>query len=259
MHDLQTSPSSLSVEDPAIAFSVVIPVLNEEENIDPLVEELKDISDQLESCEIIFVDDGSTDATFNRLMQWQPQFPDGSFRILRHPYRAGQSAALVSGVRHACGDWIIMLDGDGQNAPMDIPRLLAVAKIKGISKPCLIAGQRLERKDSTIKRWSSSWANRIRRAILHDDVADTGCSLKIISRKLFLELPYFDHMHRYLPALVLRAGGEIMTVPVTHRPRLAGQSKYGFFGRLGEGIVDLTGVWWLMRRANIPTEKVKEN
>jgi dolichol-phosphate mannosyltransferase len=157
---------------------------------------------------------------------------------------------VVTGVRAASGIWIATLDGDGQNDPADIPALLARARAE---PGCvLIAGHRTTRRDSRVKRVSSRLANRIRVALLHDDTPDTGCGLKLFRRADFLELPAFDHMHRFLPALFIRAGGRVVSVPVNHRPRLRGRSNYGFWDRLWVGIFDLAGVWWLQRRWRRP-------
>ena len=157
---------------------------------------------------------------------------------------------MATGIRAAQGSWIATLDGDGQNDPADIPALLVEARMQG--GMVLVAGHRVRRRDSRMKRLSSRIANRVRARLLGDATPDTGCGLKIFSRDLFLKLPQFDHMHRFLPALVLRAGGHTVSVPVGHRPRIRGRSNYGTLDRLGVGIVDLFGVWWLQRRGHIP-------
>jgi len=155
-------------------------------------------------------------------------------------------------VKAARGIWIATLDGDGQNDPADIPALWRIAQEAPPSPPLLIAGHRAHRQDSWTKRRASRIANGVRRRLLRDDTPDTGCGLKLFRRDLFLDLPYFDHMHRFLPALVLRAGGVVRSVPVNHRPRQRGASKYGVFDRLGVGITDLFGVMWLRRRSSRP-------
>ena len=227
-------------------LSVVIPVKNEAENITPLVGEIRAALDGLCTYEIVYVDDGSTDATaaeIRNLMMKTPQL-----RVLRHTQSCGQSAAIRSGVRAARGAWIATLDGDGQNDPADIPKLWDFARAAPPAPPLLVAGYRRIRRDSWVKRAASRIANRVRCRLLGDDTPDTGCGLKLFSRELFLDLPNFDHMHRFLPALVLRAGGWVRSVPVNHRPRQGGASKYGVFDRLGVGLVDLCGVIWLQRR-----------
>ena len=169
-------------------------------------------------------------------------------RLLRHAQSCGQSAAIRSGVRAAHGRWIATLDGDGQNDPADIPALWRIVLGSAETPPLLIAGHRARRQDSWSKRQASRIANAVRRPLLRDDTPDTGCGLKLFPRALFLDLPYFDHMHRFLPALVLREGGIVRSVPVNHRPRQRGISHYGVIDRLGVGIADLFGVFWLRRR-----------
>ncbi len=228
-------------------LSVVVPVRNEAENIGPLVDE---ITAALAATphEIVYVDDGSTDATPARLADAASR----GVRSLRHRASCGQSAAVVSGVRAARGAWIATLDGDGQNVPADIPTLLARALAEPDNARLLVAGHRTRRRDSLAKRLASRAANRIRIALLHDATPDTGCGLKLFRRDAFLELPAFDHMHRYLPALFIRAGGRVISVPVDHRPRTSGASNYGTLDRLWVGIFDLVGVSWLQRRWKRP-------
>jgi len=233
-------------------LSVVVPVRNEGDNILPLIREI------LDACadgplEIIYVDDGSTDDTADRLAEAQ-SIAEGRLRILRHRQSCGQSAAVMTGVRASSGRWIATLDGDGQNDPADIPLLLAraIAEERMAAGPLLVIGHRTRRQDTWPKRLSSRLANRIRAAILKDDTPDTGCGLKLFRRDPFLDLPQFDHMHRFLPALFRRAGGRVVTVPVNHRPRIAGRSNYGTFDRLWVGIFDMAGVFWLQRRSKRP-------
>lgn len=234
--------------EPAPLLSVVVPVRDEAPNIRPLVGEIRTAL-AAEAAEIVYVDDGSRDETPARLAE---AAREGGIplRILRHRESAGQSAALLSGIRAARGVWIATLDGDGQNDPADIPRLLALARSEeeGGARPLLIAGWRRERRDDWRKRLASRLANRLRARLLGDRTPDTGCGLKIFRRAAFLELPHFDHMHRFLPALFLRAGGRVVSVPVRHRPRRAGRSHYGTFDRLAVGLADLAGVMWLMHR-----------
>ena len=235
-------------------LSVVVPVKNEEDNILPLLEEIHAALEGRAEFEVIYVDDGSTDGTADRLKKAQETFP--RLRIVRHMASCGQSRAIASAVYAANGDWIVTLDGDGQNDPADIPKLLErLANGTGTDSLNLVAGIRDRRKDTWSKRISSKLANGIRQWLLKDGVTDTGCGLKAIRRAAFLRLPYFDHMHRYLPALIRRDGGAIETVLVNHRPRMRGQSNYGFFDRLWVGISDLVGVMWLMRRCKLPTFK----
>jgi len=237
-------------------LSVVIPVKNEAGNIAPLLAEIVAALDGLLRYEIVYVDDGSDDATADEIRRAQPRLPQ--LRLVRHDRSYGQSAAIHSGVRAANGRWIATLDGDGQNDPADIPVLWRI-KQDGAAEPrLLLVGHRARRRDSWSKRQASRIANGVRRRMLHDDTPDTGCGLKLFPRTLFLELPYFDHMHRFLPALVLREGGTVRSVPVSHRPRQRGASKYGVLDRLGVGITDLFGVMWLRRRSRRPIAMEEE-
>jgi len=231
-------------------LSVVIPVKNEAGNIAPLVAEIAAALDNLLDYEIVYVDDGSSDATVAEIRDLQQRMP--RLRLVRHAESRGQSAAIRSGVKAASGAWIATLDGDGQNDPADIPALWQIAQESPPDSPVLIAGQRVRRQDSWSKRYASRLANAVRRRLLHDDTPDTGCGLKLFRRAMFLDLPFFDHMHRFLPALMLRENGIVRSVPVNHRPRQRGISNYGVFDRLGVGIVDLLGVMWLGRRAARP-------
>lgn len=231
-------------------LSVVIPVKNEAGNIVPLFEEIRATLEGIIDYEVLFIDDGSRDDTAAEVLALagiQPQL-----RLLRHDVSYGQSAAIRTGVRAARGVWIATLDGDGQNDPADIPDLWRVGRSNSLSERVLIAGYREKRQDVWLKRSASRIANAARRRLLGDDTPDTGCGLKLFARSLFLELPYFDHMHRFLPALVLREGGNVLSVRVNHRPRRSGVSKYGVLDRLGVGIIDLLGVMWLQRRATRP-------
>jgi dolichol-phosphate mannosyltransferase len=231
-------------------LSVVIPVKNEAGNIAPLVAEIEAALDGLLDYEIVYVDDGSEDATVAEIRRQQAASP--SLRLVRHRSSCGQSAAIRSGVKTARGTWVATLDGDGQNDPADIPALWRIAQDAPEAAPFLIAGQRTRRQDSWSKRRASRIANAVRARLLRDATPDTGCGLKLFRRDLFLDLPYFDHMHRFLPALVLREGGRVRSVPVNHRPRQRGSSNYGIFDRLWVGIVDLIGVVWLRQRARQP-------
>jgi dolichol-phosphate mannosyltransferase len=228
-------------------LSIVIPALNEADNVAPLVAEIRTALDGLLKYEIVYVDDGSGDATAAEVALLQARTPN--LRLLRHVRNCGQSAAIRTGVRAARAPWIATLDGDGQNDPADIPELWCISLNASTPVPLLITGYREIRRDSRMKRIASQVANFIRRRLLGDETPDTGCGLKLFPRSLFLDLPYFDHMHRFLPALVLREGGTVRSVHVNHRPRRRGVSKYGIFDRLGVSIVDLLGVIWLQRRA----------
>ena len=233
-------------------FSVVIPVHDEQDNVGPLAHDVDAALAGGFEYEVVFVDDASTDATFARLVELSRHNP--RIRVLRHARRCGQSTALRTGVTHARSSLVATLDGDGQNDPGDIPRLLAALESSDLdASRTLVAGHRVKRRDSRLVRLSSRVANVVRSGLLRDGAPDTGCGLKVLDRSLFLELPYFDHMHRFVPALVRRAGGRVISVPVNHRPRLTGRSHYGVWNRLWTGIVDLAGVIWLTRRAKIVT------
>jgi glycosyltransferase involved in cell wall biosynthesis len=228
-----------------VAVSIVVPVRNEAGNIAPLIAEIAAALDGLWAYEIIYVNDGSTDATPERLTEEMTRRPN--LRMLRHEKSAGQSAAVRSGVRAARGAMVATLDGDGQNNPAFLPELIAGLE-KGGAQAGLAAGQRVGRKDTGFKKLQSRVANKIRNAVLHDGTRDTGCGLKAFRRDVFLMMPYFDGLHRFLPALVRREGFDVVYVDVIDRPRHSGVSNYGFFDRLWIGIMDLMGVWWLIRR-----------
>jgi len=234
-----------------VDLSVVIPAHNEAENIGPL---LGEIGAALRyagapTYEVVVVDDGSSDETSARARAAAAAV--ARLVVVRHPAPKGQSFATATGVRAASGRWVATLDGDGQNDPADIPRLLAARDAAGAAPdqgPLLLAGYRKARRDSWIKRVSSRVANGVRGRLLRDRTPDTGCGLKLFEREAFLAVPHFDHMHRFLPALFLRAGGRVVSVEVGHRPRTRGRSHYGLFNRLWVGIVDMFGVMWLIKR-----------
>nr|WP_298154509.1 glycosyltransferase family 2 protein [uncultured Pseudoxanthomonas sp.] len=230
------------------ALSIVIPVFNERGNIGPLVHEVVRHLRGRIPFDIVCVDDQSQDDTRDVLTALKAEVPE--LRVLVHQRRSGQSTAIRTGVKHALSPWIATLDGDGQNDPADIPKLLA-AREQADAQTKLFAGWRVDRKDTASKRWASRWANRIRQRLLRDDTPDTGCGIKLFERAAFLDLPYFDHMHRYLPALMQRAGWKTVSVPVSHRPRGSGQSKYTNLGRALVGIRDLMGVSWLIQRSHV--------
>jgi glycosyltransferase involved in cell wall biosynthesis len=236
MADLPQAPPTVSI---------VVPVRNEAGNIAPLVAEIATALGDGEAFELVYVNDGSTDGTeteLNGLAKTRPWL-----RQIRHAVSCGQSAAIRTGVAHARASVVITLDGDGQNDPAFIPRLLRALQTGGADLG-LVAGQRVGRKDTSFKKLQSWIANSVRSAVLRDGTRDTGCGLKAFRRELFLALPYFDGLHRFLPALVRREGYRIGYVDVVDRPRRAGVSNYGMWDRLWVGILDLFGVWWLIRR-----------
>lgn len=235
----------MSTTDPSFQadpeLSVVIPVCNEVDNVGPLAREIAAALKGLR-FEILFVDDGSTDGTGPAVAALRAQgLP--MIRLLTHSVRSGQSAAVRSGVRYARAPWIATLDGDGQNDPADLPQLYAAR-----ARAELVMGNRVTRRDTWRRRLQSRVANAVRGRLLGDGTPDTGCGIKVLHRATFLELPQFDHMHRFLPALFQRAGARVISLPVGHRARERGSSKYGMFDRLWVGIVDIAGVMWLRRR-----------
>jgi dolichol-phosphate mannosyltransferase len=230
--------------DAAPALCVVVPVRNEAGNIAPLVAEIA-AAMHGRAFEIVYVNDGSTDATEAELRGLMAERP--YLRQVRHRQSCGQSAAVRSGVAAARAAVVATLDGDGQNDPAFIPALLAALEAGG-PRIGLVAGQRTGRKATGFKKLQSRIANGVRKAVLKDGTRDTGCGLKVFRRELFLSLPYFDGLHRFLPALVRREGFDIGYVDVVDRPRAHGTSNYGFWDRLWVGILDLAGVWWLIRR-----------
>lgn len=239
-------------------LSVVVPVKDEQDNIEPLVREIVASLTGVATFEILYVDDGSGDETPARLDALKRKIPQ--LRTIRHRAPCGQSRALTTGVVAARYEWIATLDGDGQNDPADLPRLLA--ELAGVAHPAhleLLIGWRKKRHDAWLRRVSSRIANSVRARMLQDATPDTGCGLKLFARETFLQLPNFDHMHRFLPALVIRNGGAVISVPVNHRERRHGCSKYGIRNRLWVGIVDLLGVAWLQRRAKLPDFGVSDS
>jgi dolichol-phosphate mannosyltransferase len=240
-----------------LQFSVVIPVKDEAANIVRLLDEIGAAVLPLGAdCEVIVVDDGSRDDTLAALREFKRRQIAATqplaLVIVRNPHNLGQSTSVLMGVRQARYPWIVTLDGDGQNDPADIPKLLQCAAADPAI--ALVAGQRLKRRDSWNKRIASRIANNIRATLLRDGTPDTGCGLKLIRRDVFLALPYFNHMHRYLPALVRRQHGRVQLVGVNHRHRTEGRSKYGTLDRAWVGIWDLIGVMWLLRRNRLPAQ-----
>lgn len=246
LRPMYSSPKSVPLSDAPPQLSVVVPLHNEEGAIDDLV---AGISDALShwSYELLLVDDGSTDSTRARCLGLAAL--DARIVVLGHPVSGGQSAALHSGVLSARTAIVATLDGDGQNPPENLPRLIAPLLGPDASPACgLVAGQRVGRKDTLSKRLASRFANALRAAVLRDGTRDTGCGLKAFRREAFLALPYFNNMHRYLPALFAQDGWQVRLVDVTHAPRRTGRSKYGNIDRALAGLLDLAGVAWLIHR-----------
>lgn len=226
-------------------LSIVVPVRNEQGNIAPLVSDIETACAGIGAFELIYIDDGSSDGTAAALSQLSLTRP--WLRVVCHAQSCGQSAAVRSGVRLAKAPIVATLDGDGQNDPAFIPAMLAQIEAAGPSAG-LVQGQRVGRKDTGFKRMQSRIANKVRGAILKDGTRDTGCGLKCFRRDAYLALPYFDALHRFMPALMVREGLTVLHHDVRDRQRLTGVSNYGFFDRLWVGILDLAGVWWLIRR-----------
>jgi len=245
-------------ETGAPELTVVVPVRNEADNILPLLREIHVALKTRMPFEVIYVDDGSDDRTAEVLTEARRLY--SRLVVLRHRAACGQSRAISTGVHAARAPLIATLDGDGQNDPADLPRLLECWRAADeTERPRLmITGWRATRRDDPIRRLSSLVANRVRSALLGDGIPDSGSGIKLLPRSLFLDLPYFDHMHRFMAALVIRAGGRVETVRVNHRPRERGQSKYGVWDRLWVGVVDLLGMMWLIRRSSRPIIETPE-
>lgn len=228
--------------------SIIIPARDEIGNLPTLFDEIEAAMRPFEGrYELLVVDDGSRDGTWAMLADRAES--DRRLRVLRHSASAGQSTSIWQAAQMARGRWLATLDGDGQNDPADLPRLLNEAWSAELD---LVTGHRTARRDSGLKRISSRLANGVRSRLLRDDTPDTGCGIKVIRKQAFLRLPYFDHMHRYLPALIQFQGGRCRSIPVNHRPRGVGRSHYGINNRLWPGLVDLLGVMWLRRRCRLP-------
>jgi dolichol-phosphate mannosyltransferase len=228
-------------------FAVVVPMHNEEDAVARLAEEIAAACAPVGPFEAIFVDDGSTDATAARIADAERRHP--WLRSVAHLRACGQSAAVASGVRAAAAPVVCTIDGDGQNPPAEIPKL--VTPLLDPARPhklALVCGVRVIRQDGKRKRASSAVANGLRRLLLNDDAPDTGCGLKAFPREVFLRMPFFDHIHRFLPAIFRADGWEVVHLPVEHRPRGTGRTKYGNLDRALVGALDLVGVWWLVRR-----------
>jgi len=248
-----THPDTRSPAQPRL--SVVIAVYNEAENVAAVLDELTAALTGLQPFEVVFVDDGSTDATADRLTALSATRP--ALRLLRHDRRCGKTAALRTGIAAARAEWIATMDGDGQNDPADIPDMLALGLAAPNASP-LVAGIRLRRYDTLSRRLATRFANGLRQAVLADHCPDTGCGLKAFRRDDFLQLPAFEGMHRFLPALFQAYGHPLLCKTVSHRARLQGQSKYTNFGRALVGIGDMLGVVWLRSRTTLP-HKVTES
>lgn len=236
-------------------ISVIIPMLNEAENAPSLIAEIIETAKSCPIAEIMIVDDGSTDETA-RIALSQPS-GNVKIRVVKHTNRSGQSAATRTGVTFATSPVCVTMDGDGQNVPADIPKLYEKFAPNQNTPMLLVAGQRAKRNDSLLKKFTSRTGNGIRRTLLKDGVRDTGCSLKMFRREDYLKLPFFNHMHRFLPALFIREHGTILLVDVGHRHRERGVSKYGFWDRLWAGIFDIFGVLWLKARGPKPTNMIE--
>lgn len=229
-----------------IEISVVVPALDEEAAIGNLIVEIGRVLADY-AFEVIVIDDGSADGTGECLrnlcarLHW--------LRVVHNTKSIGQSGAIRQGVRLACGRVIVTIDGDGQNPPDQIPVVLAPLLADKSGQLGLVQGERVKRCDSVAKRLGSGFANTIRQSLLHDGVRDSGCGLKAFRRDAYLDLPWFDHIHRFMPAMMLREGWQVLTAPVSHRPRMSGRSKYNNLQRALVGMIDLMGVIWLIRRA----------
>ncbi len=253
--DASTSQSTPRIAAPApLQVSLVVPVFNERDNIAPLLKEITQVLRGRIAFEVIYIDDASQDDGLEVLIALKPTCPE--LRVLHHVVRSGQSTAIRTGVKAARAPWVATLDGDGQNDPGDLRRLLA-ERDRASADTRLFAGWRVQRRDTLSKRWASRWANAIRSRMLGDATPDTGCGIKLFEREAFLDLPYFDHMHRYLPALMQRAGFKTVSIPVHHRARSSGVSKYSNLQRGLVGLRDLRGVSWLINRSQrTPVEEL---
>lgn len=234
-------------------LTVVIAVLDEVANIDPVCRELAAVLSELPATEILFVDDGSADGTLTALCQAREISGLEHMRVLSHDRRCGKSAALRTGIRAARGEWIATIDGDGQDDPREIRMLLAAAlEATAKGRAPLVVGTRPKRSDTVWRRLATKFANGLRQKLLHDGCPDTGAPMKVFRRADFLDLPQFEGLHRFLPALLASYGVPLLCCPVHHRARLHGQSKYTNFGRAVVGVRDLLGVMWLRNRTRLP-------
>ena len=234
---------------PAPLLTVAVPLRNEAANIGPLVDEIRQALGGVFEYELVVVDDGSTDDTWQTLTALAS---DRANRLacLRHERSCGQSTAVLTAARAGRGQWLVVLDGDGQNDPADIPGMVEEVLAKSVADPRVVGviGHRTSRRDTFKKRAASRVANAFRGMVLADGIPDIGCGLKVVRRETYLGLPPFDHMHRFVPVLIQAQGGVMLVHPVKHRPRSSGRSNYGVWDRLKVGVVDILGVWWLKRR-----------
>jgi dolichol-phosphate mannosyltransferase len=239
-------------------LSVIVPVKNEADNILPLLDEIHMALQGKVLFEVVYVDDGSDDSTSAVLDEARLIHP--RLRVVRHRASCGQSQAVATGIKHARGILIATLDGDGQNDPADLPAMLECWRTASAAErpQLMITGWRANRRDNGLRRLSSKIANSVRSKLLNDGIPDSGSGIKLLPRAFFLDLPRFNHMHRFMAALVIRAGGSVKTVKVNHRPRERGTSKYGVWNRLWVGIVDIFGVMWLIRRATNPAVEIRD-
>jgi len=249
------SSSGTAAEAGGPRFSIVVAVFNEADNVAPVTAEIMQAAFPLGPFELIYVDDGSNDATPERLRVLRAR--DGAIRVLRHDRRCGKSAALITGIGAARAPWIVTMDGDGQDDAAEIPRLLEAVWAAGEPSP-LVAGIRTARRDRRSRRLATKLANGLRQKLLRDVCPDTACGFKAFRRDVFLRLPSFEGMHRFLPALFQTFGHPLICVPVNHRKRLAGKSKYTNFGRAVVGVADMLGIVWLRRRTRLPGRVVEE-
>ncbi len=238
-------------------ISVVIPIYNEEGNIINLIDELIPIVDKI-GGEIIIVDDNSNDASRDLVLKKKNNV-NIEILLLEHAKQYGQSAGLLTGIKAAKNDLIVTLDGDGQNDPKDITSMLKVWEDNNENSYLLVIGHRQNRQDNWSRRYASLMAKRFRKFILKDITPDSGCGIKVFSRNLFLSLPYFDHIHRFLPALTRRHGGSVISHIVSHRNRSSGVSKYSNWQRFRVGLIDLYGVSWLIKRSSFPIKLKNED
>lgn len=238
-------------------ISVVIPIYNEEGNIINLIDELIPIVDKI-GGEIIIVDDNSNDASRDLILKKKNNV-NIEILLLEHAKQYGQSAGLLTGIKAAKNDLIVTLDGDGQNDPKDINSMLKVWEDNNENSYLLVIGHRQNRQDNWSRRYASLMAKRFRKFILKDSTPDSGCGIKVFSRNLFLSLPYFDHIHRFLPALTRRHGGSVISHIVSHRNRSSGVSKYSNWQRFRVGLIDLYGVSWLIKRSSFPIKLKDED
>lgn len=234
-------------------IAIVVPVKNESDNINPLLEEIYESFNNKCKFEIVYVDDGSDDDTLDVLIKAQKKYE--MLKVIQHEKSCGQSQSVATGIKYASAPVIGTLDGDGQNPAYDLPKMFDEYNKHDDKENLLIMGHRHKRKDTKLKKVSSKFANAIRKKLLKDDTPDTGCGTKLFARDAFLDMPRFDHMHRYFPALMIRRGGRVMSMHVDHRQREKGVSKYGFWDRLWVGIFDMIGVIWLIKRSSVPQIK----